>query len=106
MAGNPLTNPNWAAEIADTVERLVGTVRERATTPAVYAARALVYGVIAAFIGGALCTMLLIGFTGLQSLLDLAVSHDRAVYLSYLIVGGILGLAGWLILRKRRAPEA
>ena len=26
MAGNPLTNPNWAAELADTVDRYVGKV--------------------------------------------------------------------------------
>ena len=38
MPGNPLTDPNWAPDLADTVERVVGTVREGATTPVVHAA--------------------------------------------------------------------
>ena len=29
MPGNPLTDPNWAADLADTVERVVGTVRDQ-----------------------------------------------------------------------------
>ena len=37
MPGNPFTDPNWAAELADTVERVVGTVRDKATTPVVKA---------------------------------------------------------------------
>ena len=51
MPGNPLTDPNWATDTADTVVRLVGTVRDQTTTKAVFAARAVVYGIIAAFLG-------------------------------------------------------
>ena len=46
MAGNPLTDPNWAADLADTVERVVGTVRERATTPVVHVTRGIVFGLL------------------------------------------------------------
>ena len=41
----------------------------------------------------------------LQSLLDLFVGRPQAVYLSYLIFGGILCLAGLLVLRMRRTSD-
>ena len=105
MPANPLTDPTWPAELADTVERVVGTVRERATTPVVKVTRGIVYGLLSAVLGLAALTLLLIAVTrALQALLDLAVDPPQAVYLSYLIMGGILSLAGLLILRKRQAP--
>ena len=96
MPGNPLTDPNWAAELADTVERVVGTVRDKATKPAVHVTRGIVFGLLA----------MMLGVTrGLQALLDLVVSWERAVYLSYLIVGGILCALGALFFRKRHSPD-
>ena len=107
MPGNPLTDPNWAAEIADTVERVVGTVREKATTPAVHVTRGVVFGLLAAFLGLAALTLALIGITrGLQALLDLVVTPAQAVYLSYFIVGGILCLVGALFFRSRHSPDS
>ena len=71
-AGNPLTDPNWAADLADTVERVVGTVRDRATTPVVHVTRGIVFGLLGAFLGVIALTLLLIGATrALQALLDL-----------------------------------
>jgi hypothetical protein len=103
MAGNPLTDPEWAADLANTVERVVGEVRERATTPVVHVTRAVVYGLLAGLLGLVAFTLLLIGVTrGLQSFLDIWLDHDQSVYLSYLIVGGILCLAGALCLWRRR----
>ncbi len=107
MAGNPLTDPAWASDLADTVERVVGTVRERATTPVVHIARGVVYGLMASFLAITAITLLIIGSTrALQLLLDLFVSTAQAVYLSYFIVGGILCLAGWLVLRMRETTDA
>lgn len=106
MAGNPLTDPNWARQAADSVERVVGEVRRRTTDNIVLVARAVVFGLLAALIGTAALVMSLIAFTrGLQSLLELAVSWPRAVYLSYLLLGGILCLAGALVMSKRRTPD-
>jgi hypothetical protein len=39
-----------------------------------------------------------------ESLLDLWMSHARAVYASYFIIGGILCVGGALLMR-RRAPS-
>ena len=107
MPGNPLTDPNWADDTTDTVVRLVGTVRDKATTPVVYAARALVFGVIAVFLGLFALIILLIGLTrGIQSGLGAVVDHDRAVYISYLAVGGIFSLVGLLLFKKRNSNAA
>ena len=106
MPGNPLTDPNWASDLADTVERLVQNVRTKATTPAIHAARAVVYGLLAGLLGvTAVVLVLIAGTRALQALLDLAVSWERAVYLSYLIIGGILCVAAVLFFRKRHSPE-
>jgi uncharacterized membrane protein len=106
MPGNPLTDPNWAADLADTVERVVGTVRDRATKPAVHVTRGIVFGLLAMMLGVTALTLALIGLTrGIQALLDLVVSWERAVYLSYLIVGGILCALGALFFRKRHSPD-
>lgn len=106
MPGNPLTDPNWAADLADTVERVVGTVRDKTTNNVVLAARAVVFGVLAAILGVIALTLLLITSTrALQALLDLAVEPAVAVYLSYFIIGGMLCLAGAFLMRKRHSGD-
>ncbi|CAN5847687.1 hypothetical protein BH20ACT4_BH20ACT4_01550 [soil metagenome] len=106
MAGNPLNDPNFAANSAATVERLVGKVRRKAVQPVVYAARAAVFGLLGAFVGILALVLLLVALTrGLQALLDLAVSQPRAVYLSYLIIGALLCIVG-LVLMAKRAPKS
>jgi hypothetical protein len=102
MPGNPFTDPNWAAELADTVERVVGNVRDKATRPLVKASRAVVFGLIIAIVGLIAVVLTLIAFTrGLQALLDIWLPNERSVYVSYFVIGGILCLAGAFLMRKR-----
>ncbi len=85
MPGNPLTDPNWAPELADTVERVVGTVREKTTDNVVKAARIIVFGLLGAFLGITALILLVITFTrALQVLLDFAV-HARSRRLPQLL---------------------
>ncbi len=106
MPGNPLTDPNWAPELADTVERVVGTVREKTTDNVVKAARIIVFGLLAAFLGITALILLVITFTrALQVLLDFAVTPAQAVYISYFIVGGILCLGGALLMKMRHSDD-
>jgi hypothetical protein len=104
MPGNPLTDPNWADETTDTVVRLVGNVRDKTTTPLVYAARGLVFGIIAVFLGvfAAIITVIM-ATRGAQTALDNVLDHDQSVYVSYLAVGTILSLVGLWLFRKRNA---
>ena len=88
---NPLTDPNWATETTDIVVSLIDTVRSKTTQNLVYAARGVVFGLIALIVGAfALTIALVMLMRGLQSLLELATTWERAVYLSYFIVGGVV----------------
>ncbi|HWM22420.1 MAG TPA: hypothetical protein VNO51_22205 [Ilumatobacteraceae bacterium] len=107
MPGNPLTDPNWAPDLADTVERVVGTVREKTTDNVVKVARAIVFGLLGAVLGIAALILLVIILTrALQALLDFAVTPARAVYISYFIVGGICCLLGVFLMKKRHSDDA
>jgi hypothetical protein len=102
MPGNPFTDPNWAADIANTIERVVGTVRDRTTKPLVTASRAVVFGLLAAILGLIAVTLLILTLTrATQALLDIWFEHEMSVYLSYFIVGGIFCLGGLFVLSKR-----
>jgi hypothetical protein len=102
MPGNPFTDPNWAADLADTIERVVGTVRDRTTKPLVTASRGIVFGSLAAILGIIAAILLIVAATrGTQALLDIWFPHERSVYISYFIVGGIICLGGLFVLTKR-----
>jgi hypothetical protein len=104
MPGNPLTDPNWATEITDKLVSVIDNVRSQTTQKVVYAARGAVFGVLALMLGGVIFVMLLTGvLRALQSLLELVVDWDQAVYLSYLILGGVLSIVGWVLFRMRNA---
>jgi hypothetical protein len=104
MPGNPLTDPKWADEMTDTVVTTVRTIREKTTVPLVYAARGVVFGLLAAILGMvALVLLVIMLLRGLQALLDLAVTWERAVYLSYLILGALFSLVALVLFKKRNA---
>jgi hypothetical protein len=108
MAGNPLTNPNWAPELADTVVRLVGQVRDKATNKVVVVVRAVVFGtlmLVSAF--AAIVLAVIVGTKLLQRILNIggALDHDSSVWVSYLVVGGILMAAGLFCMRMRESRD-
>jgi len=102
MPGNPLTDPNWAPDLADQITEFIGNVRDKTTNNAIKAARAIVFGLLAAILGLTALVLLLIFLTrGLQALIDLLTSWERAVWISYLTLGGIFTLAGMFLMTKR-----
>ncbi|MEL6891636.1 MAG: hypothetical protein AAFP84_08575 [Actinomycetota bacterium] len=105
MPGNPLTDPNWAESTTEQVVKLVDNVKAKTTKPAVLAARGLVFGLLAIFLG--LLALVLVLITMTRMLQDLAfdswMSRERAVYVSYFAVGGILSLIGLFLFKKRNA---
>ena len=107
MPANPLTDPNWANETTDTVVRLVGNIRDKTTTPLVYAARGLVFGIIAVLLGVFAVVITLVMVTrGAHEVLNNWFSRDQSVYLSYLAVGTIVSLIGLWLFRKRNADAS
>jgi hypothetical protein len=104
MPGNPLTDPNWAAEVTDTIERIVGKVRDNVTVKAVTVVRALVFGLIIAIAALAALTLLIVVMTKLlQGLVRFPTRTDHAssVWISYLVMSALLFLGGAVCMRKR-----
>ena len=104
MPGNPLTDPNWATEVTAQITTAVGNVRAKTTDNAVKVVRGLVFGLIGIFLGVVAVVLLLVLVTrALQSLLDIWLEWDKAVWLSYFIVGGILTTAGLFLMSRRQS---
>ena len=102
MPGNPLTDPNWAPDLADQIADFIANIRDKTTNNAIKVARAIVFGLLGAILGVVALTLLIIGGTrGLQELYDLGTTTDRAVYLSYFTLGGIFTLLGVFLMMKR-----
>ncbi|MCB0954538.1 MAG: hypothetical protein H6513_14045 [Acidimicrobiaceae bacterium] len=109
MPGNPFTDPNWATDLADTVERVVGKVRSVATDNAVKASRGIVFGMLGLLALLTATPLFIILITRLsQTVLSRVIRTDHAttVWASYLIVGGVLMIGGFLLLRMRHSKEA
>lgn len=103
MPGNPLTDEHWASEVTQQITSLVGSVRDTTTNNAIKAVRAVVWGILIAILGLTAVVLLLVMLTRLlQALLALMVDWDRAVYLSYLVLGGIFIAAALLFFRRRQ----
>jgi hypothetical protein len=87
---------DWAAETADAIERLVGSIRTKTSGPLEALARILVYGLVALIVGLAAAVL---GAVALVRALDLALPGD--VWLAHGLTGGIFALAGLFLWRKR-----
>ena len=106
MGLNPIGNPDWAKQTADTVEQLVSTIRDRTTTPIVRLTRGLVFGLLAAFAGGIAFLLLIIILLRLvQMVWAVPFDHDSSVWISYATVGGIFVVLGWLLMSRRHAVD-
>ena len=99
----PVTAGNdWPEQAADTIERVVGSVRDKTTGPLTTVAQALVYGLLAAILGVASLVLLAVGLE--RVLIDLLLEDD--VWAAHLIVGGIFVLLGLFAWSKRRQKPA
>ena len=102
MPGNPLTDPTWAPKLADTIERVVGSLRDKTTKRVLTAYRGIVFGLVAVFAGSFALVLLIIGmFRGVQALLDIGLDHHNSVWVSYLGVGALFTLGGLIAMKKR-----
>jgi hypothetical protein len=87
---------DWTAQAADTIERVVVTVRDKTAVPLTTVARALVYGLLAATMG-----LVVAVFGAIIAIRVLTVYLFRGdVWASYLLVGAIFVAPGLFFLRK------
>ena len=106
MPGNPLTDPNWASDVVDTIDRYVGKVRTTVTDRAVTAVRAIVFGIIILIAAPVTVTfMVILGTKFLQRLIAIGTDHNSSVWVSYMVLGGVLVIGGSVMMRKRYGPD-
>ena len=86
--------PDWASQLADQIERVVGIVRDRTTRPALTVVRGVVFGVIA--LAGVITALVLISVVLIRALTELT----NKAWIAYLITSGIFLLAGALLMVK------
>ena len=92
---------DWTVSAADTVERVVGTVRDKTTVPITTVARALVFGLLAAALGLAALVLFTVA---LVRAVDVYTGDGR-VWIAHGSIGGIFTLAGLFLLRKATARK-
>lgn len=90
------TEGDWAAQTADTIERVVGSVRGKTSEPLERVARILVYGLVAAFLGTVALVLLAVAVV---RALDIAIPGE--VWSAHVTAGGIFAVVGLLLWRKR-----
>lgn len=97
MTDPSASTPDWAAQIVDTLDGVIGTVKSKTTQPAMNFVRTAVYGLMAA---GLAFAMLLLFTIGGVRVLDAYL--PQGVWLADLIIGGIFVIAGLFLWSKRR----
>ena len=97
----PVEEPSrdWAVAAADTIDRVVETIRDRTTKPAILASRALVFGLIIAILG--ITALVLLWITWITLITGLV----GEVWITFFITGGIFVVAGAFLMTKRHPPE-
>lgn len=93
---------DWATQATDTIEHVVGVVRDRTVVPARAAAKAVVFGLLTTFFVGTAVVLLIVAFFRGVSIIT------GRMWAAYLWVGGILVIAGWLCWARRspRRPKS
>lgn len=94
------TGGDWAAQTADSIDRVVVGIRSKTSEPIERIARVLVYGLLAAVVGVAAAVLLAVT---LVRVLDIAIPGQ--VWSAHLVTGGIFTLAGLFLWRKRTSKN-
>jgi hypothetical protein len=97
----PARNEDWTVQAADRIEGLVNAVRDKTTVPLTLVARGVVYGLLAAFAGGA--AMVLVAIAGVR-LIDVLTGAGN-VWIAHASIGMLFTLIGVFLWRKRLTPE-
>jgi hypothetical protein len=101
----PATPDDWPAQMAESIERVVGSVRDKTTGPALAIARAIVYGTFAAVVAVAAVVLFVIATVRVVDVyLPDALFGETHTWAAHLVVGLLFTIAG-LVLWLRRRPR-
>jgi hypothetical protein len=99
---------SWTGSVADTVESVVLTVKDKTTVPLQTVARGLVYGLVLAVVAaiGLVLTVIAVVRVADVWLLGWAgrVNGHHRLYIAYLALGMVCSLGGF-VCWSRRAPK-
>lgn len=98
--GDSGVEADWPAQAADTIVRVVGQVRDATTGKVETAARAIVYGLLAAILGAVIAVL-----AAIATVRALDAYLPGEVWGAHLITGAIFTIAGMLLWRQRH-PNA
>jgi hypothetical protein len=91
---------DWSAEAVDSIDTVVGAVRDKTVRPAQSVTRAIVFGLLTTFF---IATALALFSIGVFRVVDVYV--PVGVWATYLIFGGIFVLAGTFCWARRTKSE-
>ena len=94
---------DWTVQAADTIDRVVTTIRSKTSEPLVGLARWVVFGLLATVVGTMMLVLLAIG--SVRALIVYLPFGDHRVWAADLVVGGIFVLTGLLVFRKARPRD-
>lgn len=106
MPSNPFTDPKWASNTVDSIDRIIAQIRRYITRPLVVVVRGLVFGILALAASFVVLILLVIGgLRALVSLGDVWFAHGTSVWLSYVVLGSLFTVTGAVLMRRRRPPR-
>lgn len=97
MTDAPQPAEDWPAKAADQIVDLVDQIRDKTTGPAIRAARAIVFGMLATMLGTAALVLLVVGLVRFVN-----VYVPGGVWIAHAIVGGLFVLLGVWLWSKRQ----
>jgi hypothetical protein len=102
VISNPFTDPKWAKKTVAAIDRWVDFISDKTTRPIANLVRLVVFGVIALVATVTIFVLTLIGISrALNELLDVWLTRQDAVWVSYFILSFVfLAIGAWLM-RKR-----
>ena len=105
MISNPFTDPRWAKKTVEAIDRWVDFISDKTTRPIANLVRLVVFGVIAVVATITIIVLALIGISrALNELLDIWLSRQDAVWISYFILSFVfVAIGAWLM--RRRYPS-
>jgi len=102
VISNPFTDPKWAKKTVAAIDTWVDFVSDKTTRPIANLVRLVVFGLIAIVAAITMVVLALIGVSrGLNDLLDIWLTRDDSVWISYFILSFIFVAIGAWLMRKR-----
>jgi uncharacterized membrane protein len=102
VISNPFTDPRWARKTVEAIDRWVDFISDKTTRPIANLVRLVVFGVIAVVATITIIVLALIGISrALNELLDIWLTRQDAVWISYFILSFVFVVIGAWLMRRR-----